>query len=302
MRITSNGMARQMLIDIANAGDRLSRQQRQVSTAKRINLPSDDPVGASLAMALRDSLLRLAQAQRNGDEAESRLQASSDLLSSVQLALEDAKNLALSGSSDSLSPSERQNLAEDVNQKLEHILAQANGRSVDGYLFGGTQTTVAPFTATRDVNGFITAVSANPLGIDGEVRVQLAGGDTIVANVPGSQVFTGSVDIFQLLIQVRDTLNTGSTSAVGATLANLDQAVDQMRRGIGNVGSRIARVRELQQGADAEAVALKARLSRIEDADLAEAAVQFQQAQTVYQASLVVASKTLQISLLDFLR
>ncbi|MCZ7626147.1 MAG: hypothetical protein M5R38_10425 [Candidatus Methylomirabilis sp.] len=91
-----------------------------------------------------------------------------------------------------LTLSDRQNLATQVNQKLERLLSDGNARSIDGRLFGGTQTTVAPFTATRDVNGDITAVTANPLGIAGQVNTEVPGGLRMVVNVPGSTVFTST--------------------------------------------------------------------------------------------------------------
>lgn len=304
MRITNSIIMRQLMVDIQNAAGRLNQYQRQATTAKRIIVPSDDPVGASLAISLKASLDELQQAQRNGGEAEARLQASSGLLNDILLAIDDVKLLALRGSSDSLTASERKVLAVEVNQRLEQVLAKANGRSIDGYLFGGTQTTTLPFSATRDPNGLIIAVAPNPLGIGGQVNVRLVDGTAMVVNVPGSPVFfpTGGVNVFPLLVQVRDLLDTGSASDVAGTLDNLDLALDQVRRASTDVGSRVTRIQELRSVADSDLLALKARLSQIEDADMAQVSVQFQQAQTVYEAALAAASRVLRTNLLDFLR
>jgi flagellar hook-associated protein 3 FlgL len=302
MRITHNMIFNRLTADIQDAAGRVFRQQRQIATAKRISTPSDDPVGASLAISLKASLDELQQARRNGAEAEARLQASSDALDNILSAIGSVRDLALRGSADTGGPQDRQSLADEVNHHLEQVLAEANARSIDGYLFGGTQTTVAPFTATRDSDGLIVAVSANPLGIDGRVTAQLAGGATMTTNVSGSDVFSKSVDLFQLLVQVRDQLKTGSASDVAATLGSLDQALDQVRAASSGVGSRIARIRQVQQEAENALLTLKARLSETEDADLAEVSIQFQQAQTVYQAALATASRVLGRSLLDFLQ
>lgn len=306
MRITNNMISSQLTANINAAASRLFRQQRQIASAKRIDVPSDDPLGASLAISLRTALAQLLQAQRNGDAAEARLQVSDGLLGGIQAAMGRVKDLALQGSSDTLTGTERQALAGEVNQMLEQVFAAANGSSIDGYLFGGTQTTVAPFTATRDLNGNIIAVSANPLGINGQVKADLPGGVTMVVNVPGSDVFSKPVGafsgIFPMLINVRDQLNTGTAASVGATLTDLDQALDVVRGVITDVSSRIARIQELQQGAESDLVVLKARLSQTEDTDLAGASIEFQQAQNVYQAALAAASRVLQTSLLDFLK
>lgn len=306
MRITSNTIFHQLTADINRAANRLFERQRQVASSRRMATASDDPVGAGLAVSLRESLAQLLQAQRNGDQAEARLQASADILMGIFSDLRDVKELAFRGMDGAFTLSDRQNLATQVNQKLERLLSDANARSIDGHLFGGTQTTVAPFTATRDVNGDITAVTANPLGIAGQVNTEIPGGLKMTVNVPGSTVFTATspqtVDIFPLLVTVRDQLRTGNVSGVEANLADLDAAVDQVRVVGADVGSRIGRIRDIQARSQNDLLTLRGRLSRIEDTDVAEASIEFQQAQNVYQAALAAASRVGQINLLDFLR
>ncbi|MDD5558275.1 flagellin [Candidatus Methylomirabilis sp.] len=308
MRITSNTIFHQLTADINRSANRLFELQRQVASSKRMATASDDPIGAGLAVSLHESLAQLLQAQRNADQAEARLQASQGVLTDILSELGDVKDLAFRGVDGALTDSDRQNLATQVNQKLEQLLADANARSIDGYLFGGTQTSVAPFTATRNANGDITAVSANSLGtgIAGQVDASLPSGLTVVVNVPGSTVLTSTspqtVDIFPLLIAVRDQLRAGNVAGVELNLTNLDTAVDQVRVVSADVGSRIGRIRDIQQRSQSDLLTLRGRLSKIEDTDIAEASIEFQQAQNVYQAALAAASKVVQINLIDFLR
>lgn len=306
MRITSNAVFHRLTADINGAAVRLFERQRQVASSRRMATASDDPVSAGLAVSLRELLAQLLQAQRNGDQAEARLQASADVLAGILSDLRDVKDLAFRGVDGTLTLSDRQNLATQVSQKLERLLSDGNARSIDGCLFGGTQTTVAPFTATRDVNGDITAVTANPLGIAGQVNTEIPGGLRMVVNVPGSTVFTSTspqtVDLFPLLIAVRDELRAGNVAGVEANLTNLDAAVDQVRVVSADVGSRIGRIRDIQARSQSDLLTLRGRLSRIEDTDVAEASIEFQQAQNVYEAALAAASRIGQVNLLDFLR
>ena len=311
MRITSNAIFHQLTADINRAATRLFERQRQVASTKRMAAASDDPIGAGLAVSLRETLAQLLQAQRNGDMAENKLEASQGVLTDIFSALGDVKDLAHRGMDGNISNADRQDLATQVNQMLEQLLSDANARSIDGYLFGGTQTTVAPFAATRDVNGEITAVTANPLGtgIAGQIDAELPGGLRVVTNVPGSTVFSltlppppQDVDIFRQLINVRTNLRTGNVANVETELTNIDAAVDKVRVVMADVGSRIGRIRDIQQRSQSDMLTLKGRLSRIEDTDIAEAAIELQQAQIVYQAALSSASKGMQVSLVDFLR
>lgn len=302
MRITQNAMFHQVTADVNRAADRLFERRRQVASSKRIATASDDPIGAGLAVSLRASIARLLQTQRNADQAEARLQASQEELTDVLAIIDEAKDLAFRGTDGALSPSERQDLAVHVNEKLERLLTDANARSIDGYLFGGTQIAVAPFSAARDVNGDITGITPDP-GISGQVHADLPGGQQIVTNVPGSTVFTATTPtVFSLLITVRDQLRTDNIAGVEANLANVDTAADQVRTVIADVGSRIARIRDIQERSHSDLLSLKGRLSKIEDVDIAEAAIELQQAQDVYQTALAAASKIVQNNLANYLR
>ncbi|MCZ7626148.1 MAG: flagellin [Candidatus Methylomirabilis sp.] len=110
------------------------------------------------------------------------------------------------------------------------------------------------------------------------------------------------MDLFPLLIAVRDELRAGNVAGVEANLTNLDAAVDQVRVVSADVGSRIGRIRDIQARSQSDLLTLRGRLSRIEDTDVAEASIEFQQAQNVYEAALAAASRISQVNLLDFLR
>ncbi|MCZ7626146.1 MAG: hypothetical protein M5R38_10420 [Candidatus Methylomirabilis sp.] len=97
MRITSNAVFHRLTADINSAAVRLFERQRQVASSRRMATASDDPVGAGLAVSLRESLAQLLQAQRNGDQAEARLQASADVLAGILSDLRDVKDLAFRG-------------------------------------------------------------------------------------------------------------------------------------------------------------------------------------------------------------
>lgn len=309
MRITSNAIFHQLTADINGAANRLFELQRQVASSRRMATASDDPVGAGMAVSLRESLAQLQQTQRNGDQAEARLQASQGVLTDILSNLGDVKDLASQGINGTNTSSDQQTLATQINQKLEQLLADANTQSIDGYVFGGTQTMKAPFTESR-MNGEIAGVTINySTAIAGEVKANLPGALQVVTNVPGSPVLTSTPpqspqpdDVFPLLIDIRNQLKAGNIVGVQADLANLDKAIDRVRVVSADVGSRIGRIRDIQARSQNDLLTLRGRLSKIEDTDVAEAGIEFQQAQNVYQAALAAASRVSQINLLDFLR
>jgi flagellar hook-associated protein 3 FlgL len=123
-----------------------------------------------------------------------------------------------------------------------------------------------------------------------------------VANVTGTQAFSQSVDLFQALITLRDALRANNTAAISGTLTSLKTGISQVTAALGSVGSRIQRVNAVQDTLATDITRLNGLQSRIEDTDMAQTTLDYQQQQTLYQASLAVGARMIQASLLDFLQ
>ncbi len=68
------------------------------------------------------------------------------------------------------------------------------------------------------------------------------------------------------------------------------------------IGSRGARMNEIQVRAEDDQLRLRTLLSEAEDVDIVEALVTAKSQENAYQAALQVAAKIIPMSLLDFLR
>lgn len=170
MRITNNMLSRIFLLNLEESATRLIQIQERLSTGRRINRPSDDPIGTTKALNLRLLEKQNERYQRNIEDASSWLNFNDSALGDLQTALIRAKGIGVQGSDSTLNDEDRKALAQEVNQILEHILSMANSKFKGKYIFGGTETTTPPYTATRDgTTGEITAVAPNPAGLDGEI-------------------------------------------------------------------------------------------------------------------------------------
>src|SRR5205085_9653547 len=102
--------------------------------------------------------------------------------------------------------------------------ALANNRAPNGLrLFGGQEATAAPYTVTRNVNGNITAVTANPRGITGSMPAEVSENLTVDQNLSGDTVFgplASTSNVFDSLIRLRDALNTNNGVAAGVEIDN----------------------------------------------------------------------------------
>ncbi len=138
MRVTNSMMYRVVNESIRRATLKLAKSQEQVSTGKRVNRPSDDPVDAGDIVYLRTDISKLNQFLRNNDRANAILTTSDSALQSISDILTRAKSLAVQAANDAtLSQDDRMQIATELTGVLEEFIDLANTKYSDQYIFSG---------------------------------------------------------------------------------------------------------------------------------------------------------------------
>jgi len=140
MRVTENLKFNNSLNSLFSVENKYNRLLEQMSSQKRINRPSDDPVGTMRIMNIKQQQANIAQYRSNVDQANSWLSMTESKLTSVNDLLVKAKELALSQATATASASTRKISAEQVKELASEMLALANSKFGDRYLFSGTST------------------------------------------------------------------------------------------------------------------------------------------------------------------
>jgi flagellar hook-associated protein 3 FlgL len=118
------------------------------------------------------------------------------------------------------------------------------------------------------------------------------------------------VDMFSMLEGLAATLDMGAPSgssapvfnnAIGASIANLDQALDRIVGIRSEVGARLQAVDQAADTRESEAIDLQALLSEIRDVDYAQAISQLNQQYAGLQAAQAAYTRIAQMSLFDYL-
>ena len=223
MRVTQSMMSNQVSQQISAALAAIARQQERVSSGKRILVPSDDPAGTAQAVAIRSRQAAATQFQSNMATAQSSLATTDVTMRSIEEVVTQGIEAAVQGVNDTNDPLARQAVGTTVNQLLETLVSLANSRTGTGtFLFGGQESTIAPYTAARDSAGQITTVVPNPRGIDGSTDAAVAEGVSMSTRVSGTTVFGAATDqsyAFDVLIKLRDSLFGQPQLGFGADVA-----------------------------------------------------------------------------------
>lgn len=123
----------------------LFRLQNQISTGRRINLPSEDAPAALRAVTLQRLLERKTQIGTNIATGQSFLAATDSSLNEIARLLGDIRGEAL-GVADTVSTDEQRDaVAAQVSRAIEQLVQVGNRQFRGRYLFAGSQTNVRPY-------------------------------------------------------------------------------------------------------------------------------------------------------------
>jgi len=183
MRLSTSWMYQQSLSTMLNQQSALAVTQNQVSTGKRINVASDDPVGAGKAISLNHILAANTQYSSNIDSANTRLSTEQTALTAVTNLLDSARSMAVQGINGTLSSSDRKDMATQLSQLRDQLIQLANTSDSNGdALFAGTSTTTTPFV--KGANGTVSYT-----GNDAQLMASIGAGLQIYTGDAGSGLF-----------------------------------------------------------------------------------------------------------------
>lgn len=146
MRISTSQIFQQGLNGILQQQARLSQTQLQLSTGKRINSPSDDPIGAARLQELQRNIALQDVYDRNTSRTRQRLQVAETAVAASSNVIQRVRELTVQAANDTLSASNRAQIAVELRQRLDQLVGIANTRDGDGeFIFAGAQARTTPF-------------------------------------------------------------------------------------------------------------------------------------------------------------
>ena len=150
MRITNQMMVNSTMANIQVNKKQVNTLETQLSTQKKINKPSEDPVIAIRALRLRSSLEQVTlYLNKNIPDADSWLKTTEGAVDEAVSVITDLYAYCEQGATDSYSPSERSTLAESLNKLRDAYYAEGDVEYAGRYLFSGYMTDT-PLTYQSD--------------------------------------------------------------------------------------------------------------------------------------------------------
>lgn len=293
MRVTNKMMSQTVLNNLTTNLNRLQKLQDQMSSGHVISRPSDDPVIASRVMALNSTMKQHDQYERNINDAIGWLETTDKALGSLNDALQRVRELTIKGSNSSLSATDRNALAQEVEQLFGNVVQIANTSYANRYIFAGTKTTAAPFSQTG-------AYSGNS-GPDGQMNWEVSQGVNITINIDGNDAFINP-EIFDMLNDIKSDMLSGNINQLSTTeLARLDAAIENTLNCRAEIGAKSNRLEMALNRSGEETLNYQSLQSKLNDIDIAKVITEFKMQENVYQSALMTSTRIIQPSLVNFL-
>jgi flagellar hook-associated protein 3 FlgL len=298
MRVTFQAAHREATAAINKASERLMEFQRQVSTNKRVERPSDDPSAASAATVERAQLAGIDRYTEAGNSAESRLTVADTALSDLITQITSAQTTALAVRGSHVTQPQRDAYALEREALRDAMLRDVNTQFRGQYLFGGAAATVAPYT--RDTAGVVSAYQASTV----EVAVDVHEEHEVQTAFNGEALTRGTDpdDLFVVMDRAIAAARAGNGPVLDTAMADLQRALERATALQSRVGASLRTIADDRSRLSESARAAKAQISTLEDANMAEAISGMTEAETAYRAALGATSKLHSLSLMDYLR
>jgi len=145
MRVTNNMVINTVSRNLALSQARLLSLQTMASSGRRINKPSDDPIGITKDLGFRSTLSDIGQFRKNISQAQSWLAFSDQSIGNINELIINVKELAVQLSNDTYDENARQGGAVQVRDIFNQIIGAANSTFEGNYIFSGTRTNLQPF-------------------------------------------------------------------------------------------------------------------------------------------------------------
>jgi len=285
-------IANNVLKNLSSNLTRLEKLQNQLSSGKKIIKPSDDPVSTSRLIELKSTLNANKQYSRNIDFLKTELNVADKALQDISSTLTRVKELAVRGANETLSEENRNAIAEEVDQLIDHLIQIGNTNVSGRYIFGGYKTSEAPLEKSGN------AVLYKG---DGNLRsVEVSNNVLINASPTGKSLFVDS-GMFDTLVLLRDALLGGNISQITETIDKIDAISDRVSSELSGLGARLSRVELTSDLLSEKYTKYADLLSKQEDIEIEEVVLKLYAQRNVYQASLISASRALQPSLINYL-
>ncbi|CAI0810544.1 TPA: flagellar hook-associated protein FlgL [Serratia fonticola] len=303
MRMSTSMIYQQNLSGVTNNQSLWMQSGQQLSSGKRVLYPSDDPLAASQAVMISQSMSENSQYALARTFARQNISMEETVLRSAADGIKDMKTLIVNAGDGTISDNDRDSLATQLQGLKDQLLSQANSTDGNGrFIFAGFANDKAPFVEQGGKVVYQGSSSAIEQKVDAN-RTMTVGhtGSSIFMSLtsnikPEPDGSPSEANVFESIDMALKALKTPLQGADEATREQVTAALDKATRGLDNsynnvlstnavLGTQLQELDVLDSIGIENNTANQNQLTALVDADVVEAISSYYMQQAALQAS-----------------
>ncbi|MGC3979877.1 MAG: flagellar hook-associated protein FlgL [Steroidobacteraceae bacterium] len=213
MRISTAQIHSNALSAMMRRQTELSKTQTEVSSGKRVNKPSDDPVAMTRILQLEQQKAANTQFASNSAAATTRLNLEEQALADTETAIQRVYELTVQANSSGLNASDRDSIVTELKSLKSQLVDLANRKDTNNeYLFSGYASGTQPFTLDSAGNVAYSGATATR-------SLQVSSSQYVSDGDAGNSVFMNIASGNGLFASSATSTNTG-TGVINGSIAD----------------------------------------------------------------------------------
>ena len=301
-----DAMNEQFLATLGDLQARINNAQNQISSGFRVLKASDAPQEIGDIFQSRADLARFNQIEQNLTMVKTQVDAADSSLQTAAQLMESARVLGAKGLNATATAEQQSALALQVAALLSQLVSLSRTEVSGVYIFSGDATgspayQVNPASPTGVDRLLITQATQqveDPTGL----TFQIAKTAQDLFDKRDNSDNPTTENAFAALHNLQVALESGNSNAISQAIDTLHTAGAYVNAQLGFYGSAQNRINSAVDLAKKFEVQAQTGLSRLQDADVAAAAVELTQANTHLNAAMAARAKRPMTTLFDYLR
>ncbi len=173
MRVTLDGQYRNMISSLQDQMTDMTDYNYQISSGKRLQYLSDDPLASSELIKYKKRLTHIDQYNKNITRGNAWLKATDNALDSVEGIVRDVRTYAEQAATETYDYNNRKEIALHIDSLAEEIMQNANTDINGEYIFSGFKTDKKPFKLDIESNNSAYSIDDYNHSFDLKLKIRM---------------------------------------------------------------------------------------------------------------------------------
>ncbi|MBN2853891.1 MAG: hypothetical protein JXQ23_14265 [Clostridia bacterium] len=311
MRISSSMMTRQAMENIEKSYSKVANTSNQVATGKRYASASESPVDFHMVNSLKLEQGEITKYFSNIENARVSVSDTEIALKDINESFQRIKELSSNAMNASVSLSDREAICIEIEQCKQQIISNLNSQSAGRFLFGGFNSKFPPIKENAgllEYNGTVISTMTDlekDSFISEKVVVNVSKGIKVDLKISALEIIgTGDNNLLNNIDKIISELRNEplSSDELKNQVDILDDHFDNVLLQLTKIGATTNRLDAIVSQLTQKQTAISEKISGIEDIDIEEAILNYKLAEQAYNSTLSISGKSIQLSLMDYLR